>query len=84
MNEPSGLKVITIMRMVSEALDYCDSWEVQNNYGTRLQTFIFYYSNPVDYVVWRVRTDFFKENLKQLFDAAEFKNKFPEVKGHGL
>lgn len=78
MNTEENLKVITVIRMVGEALDYCQSWELMNSYGQKLQTLVFYYSNPVDIVIWRVKADFFKEHLKPLFEAAEFKNKFPK------
>lgn len=69
-------KRITLTRMISEALDICESWEISDFNNQRLLKVTFYYNNPDDSVVWKFRTDFFNESLKQLFDACESKNKF--------
>lgn len=70
------MNLITTMRMIAESLEYCKSWEIVNSYGQKLMTVIFNYADPVDTIIWRFRPDFFEQQIKPLFDAAEFKNRF--------
>lgn len=72
------MNLITTLRMIAEALEYCKSWEIVNSYGQKLMTVIFNYADPVDTIIWRFRPDFFEQQIKPLFDAAESKNKLPE------
>jgi hypothetical protein len=70
------------LRMIAESLEYYKSWEIVNSYGQKLMTVIFNYADPVDTIIWRFRPEFFEQQIKPLFNAAESKNKFPkEEKG---
>lgn len=76
MNNEGHLKTISIMRMLTESLDYCQSWEIQISSPTKAITVIFNYADPVDSVTWRFEPGYFNRHLMQLFDAAAYKNKF--------
>lgn len=65
---------INLLRRIVEELDYCSEYDVQDLCNGNMVIY-FYYSDPVDSVIWTLDKSYYDANLRSFFVMAKNKLK---------
>lgn len=67
------MQTITLLRKIIEEIELCITFEV--NRADDSTVIYFSYADPVDLVVWIIKTEYFDKNLTTFFKVARKKDK---------
>lgn len=67
------MKTITLMRMIIETLENCNSFDIEMK--NHLTTIYFAFPDPLETIIWTIRKDFYKEHLSKFFELDKEKQR---------
>lgn len=67
------MKYLTLIRLLTEQIDTCDSFEVEGKNQDPTVTMHFYYKDPIDSITWIIDSGFFQTYLYNIIYTPQWK-----------